>query len=59
MIYTTVHRKLKFEQHEPHLKPRVNSGAPVRADSYCSTSGARRNTLIQNSNSNYKPDEKS
>jgi len=28
MIYKTLHRKLKIEQREPHLKPRVNSGAP-------------------------------
>jgi len=28
MIYKTLHRKLKIEYHEPHLKPRVNSGAP-------------------------------
>ena len=24
----TLHRKLKIEQHEPHLKSRVSSGAP-------------------------------
>jgi hypothetical protein len=24
----TLHRKLRIEQHEPHLKPMVNSGAP-------------------------------
>ena len=23
-----LHRKLRIEQHEPHLKPVVNSGAP-------------------------------
>jgi hypothetical protein len=29
MIYKALHRKLRIEQHEPHLKPRVNkSGAP-------------------------------
>jgi hypothetical protein len=28
MIYKTLHRKRKFEHHEPHLKPRMNSGAP-------------------------------
>ncbi len=28
MIYKTVHRKLKIEQHESHLKPRGNAGAP-------------------------------
>jgi hypothetical protein len=28
MIYKTLHRKLKIEQREPHLKPVVNSGAP-------------------------------
>jgi hypothetical protein len=27
-IYKTLHRKLKIERHEPHLKPGVNSGAP-------------------------------
>jgi len=26
MIYTSLHRKLKIEQHEPHYKPRVNKG---------------------------------
>jgi len=25
-IYKMLYRKLKIEQHEPHLKPRVNSG---------------------------------
>ena len=28
MIYETLHRKLTIEQHEPHKKPRENSGAP-------------------------------
>jgi len=28
MIYKTIYRKLKIEQHEPHQKPVVNSGAP-------------------------------
>ena len=28
MIYKTLHRKLKIEQHEPHRKPWVNGGAP-------------------------------
>ena len=28
IIYKTLHRKLEIEQHEPHYKPRVNSGAP-------------------------------
>ena len=28
MIYNTLHRKLKIEQHEPQCKPGVNSGAP-------------------------------
>jgi len=27
-IYITLHRKQKIEQHEPHYKPRANSGAP-------------------------------
>ena len=27
MIYKTPHRKLKIEQHEPNLKPEMNSGA--------------------------------
>ena len=27
-IYKTLHRKLKIEQHEHHLKSGVNSGAP-------------------------------
>jgi hypothetical protein len=28
MIYKTLHRKLKIEQHEPHWKPMMDSGAP-------------------------------
>ena len=28
MIYKTLHRKLKIEQHVPHRKPWVNGGAP-------------------------------
>jgi len=28
MIYKTLHRKLKIEQHESHYKSGVNSGAP-------------------------------
>jgi len=28
MIYKTLHIQLKIEQHEPDLKPGVNSGAP-------------------------------
>jgi hypothetical protein len=28
MIYTTLYRKLKIEQHEPHKKTWINSGAP-------------------------------
>ena len=28
MIYRTLCRKLKIEQHEHHQKPRVNAGAP-------------------------------
>jgi hypothetical protein len=28
MNYKTQHRKIKIEQHEPHRKPGVNSGAP-------------------------------
>ena len=28
MIYKTIHRKLKIEQHEPSLTPEVNSGTP-------------------------------
>jgi sortase (surface protein transpeptidase) len=27
LIYETLHRKLTIEQHEPHKKPRENSGA--------------------------------
>ena len=27
MIYTTLHRKLKIKQHEPHKIPGINSGA--------------------------------
>jgi hypothetical protein len=27
-IYKTLHRKLKIEQHEPHLNPGENLGAP-------------------------------
>jgi hypothetical protein len=30
MIYKTLHRKLKVEQHEPHSKPGVKSGTPKR-----------------------------
>ena len=26
IIYKTLHRKVKIELHEPHLKPEVNSG---------------------------------
>jgi hypothetical protein len=28
MVYKTLHRKLQLEQHEPHWKMEVNSGAP-------------------------------
>jgi len=28
MIYKTLHRKLKIEQHESHHKPGMNSDAP-------------------------------
>jgi hypothetical protein len=28
MIYKTPHRPPKIEQHEPHQKPGMNSGAP-------------------------------
>jgi hypothetical protein len=28
MIYKALHRKLKIEQHKPHLKPWVNSCGP-------------------------------
>ena len=28
VIYKTIHRKLKIDQHESHKKPGVNSGAP-------------------------------
>ena len=28
MIYRIVHTKIKVEQHEPQLTPRVNSSAP-------------------------------
>jgi hypothetical protein len=28
LIYKISHRKIKIEQHEPHQKPRLNSGAP-------------------------------
>jgi hypothetical protein len=28
MIYKTLHRKLKIEQHKPYQKPGVNSGVP-------------------------------
>jgi len=31
MTYKTLHRNLKIEQHEPHSKPRVNSGVPLVA----------------------------
>jgi hypothetical protein len=30
MIYKTLHRKIKFEQHEPNYKPGVNAGVPER-----------------------------
>ena len=30
MIYKTLHRKLNIEQHEPHLKLGMNSGALER-----------------------------
>ena len=28
MIYKTLHRKRNIEQHEPNLKPEMNSGTP-------------------------------
>jgi hypothetical protein len=28
MIYNTIHRKIKIEQYEPHIKSGVNSDAP-------------------------------
>jgi len=28
MIYKALNRKLKIKQHETHIKPDVNSGAP-------------------------------
>ena len=31
MTYKTLHRNLKIEQHEPHSKPRVNSGVQLVA----------------------------
>ena len=28
LVYSTLHTKLRTEQHNPHKKPEVNSGAP-------------------------------
>ena len=45
MIYKTLHRKLKIEQHEPHK----NGGefkSSRRVNSSCSTRGTRRITLV-------------
>jgi hypothetical protein len=42
MIYKTIHRKLKIEQHEPHLKLGGELGWPWRVSSSCSTSGTHQ-----------------
>jgi hypothetical protein len=46
-IYKTLHRKLKIEQHEPHLKPEVN-WCFGRVSSSCSTGITHRVTLVTN-----------
>ena len=34
MIYITLHRNIKIEQHEPHSKPDVNSGPPRKVKQF-------------------------
>jgi hypothetical protein len=46
MIYKTLHRKLKIEQHEPKLKPWMNSGDPEALA--VPAPGNRRVTLVTN-----------
>jgi hypothetical protein len=48
LIYKTLHSKLKIEQHEPHKKMEMNSGAPGRVSRSSSSSGTHRVTLIKN-----------
>ena len=49
MIYKTLHRKLKIEQHGPHLKPWMNSLRwSRRRSSSCFVLGNRRITLVIN-----------
>jgi hypothetical protein len=45
MIYRTLHRKLKTEQHETH-KHRSEIGYSGRVSSSCFNSGTRRVTLV-------------
>ena len=45
MVYITLLRKLKIAQLKA-TKNRVNSGAPERVGSSCSTSGTRRVALV-------------
>ena len=44
MIYKTLHRKLKIDQHEPHKKNWGELVCSGRVGSSCSTSGTRRVT---------------
>jgi hypothetical protein len=46
MIYISLHRKHKIEQHEFHYKPDVNSGGPKKERSFCFTSDTSRVTLV-------------
>ena len=49
MIYKTLHKKQKIEQHEPHRKkPMVNSVLRKDKQYTCSTSGISRDTLVKN-----------
>jgi hypothetical protein len=45
MVYTILYRKIKIEQHEPYLKPGMNSG---RVCSSCSSSDIRRVASVTN-----------
>jgi len=45
MIYKTLHRKLKFEQHEPYKNRVWIQVLQKRVSSFCSTSGTHRVTV--------------
>jgi len=46
-FYKTLHRKLKIKQHEPHLKPGLNSCVP-ECRSSCFKCGIRRVNIVTN-----------